>query len=416
MAPVPALGNDGRTYRSGTFWARVVALATLCLGLTGCAVGGAGPGLPPADAAMQSGERPASPAPKRAATKVALLLPMTAGGQTGVIARAMKQAGELALFELDDPSFELIVKDDKGTPDGARVAADEAIAEKAELILGPLFSPSVAAVAPAATKAGVPMLAFSNDRRVAGRGVHVLGFQPDQEIERIAAYAASQRRTRIVALLPDDDYGQTVEGALARSRSGLEVVAIERFGGSGTAMLEPVRRLSDLIRAGGAAGNGGIDAMLIATGPEMLGALGPMLAYAKIDTKQVKLLGTGGWDHPTLGRDQAFIGGWYPAPDPRNWQAFAEKFSRTYGMAPPRVASLAYDATTIAIGLSKGPPATRYAEASLTRPAGFTGIDGPVRLTTTGVAERKLAVLEVQSFGAATVDAAGAPAPDNGTN
>lgn len=421
MVPVPAICNDWYDARRFRRRGTLAAVAAACLALAGCAVGGPGASLPPPGPALADGERPA-PSPKgRSGTKVALLLPLSAAGQTAVIAKAMKQASELALFELDDPSFELLVKDDKGTPDGARAAAEEAVAEKADLILGPLFAPSVSAAAPVAARAGIAMLAFSNDRRVAGRGVHVLGFQVDQEVERIATYVAQQRRSRLVALLPDDDYGRAVEAALARGRSGLQVVAVERFGGAGTALLEPVRRLADLVRAGGSASTGdgsegAIDTLLIAAGPDTLAGIGSMLAYAKLDTKLVKLVGTGGWDHPTLGRDAAFVGGWYPAPDPRNWQAFAEKFSRTFGMAPPRIASLAYDATTIAIGLSKGPAATRYAEASLTRTSGFTGIDGPLRLTAGGVAERKLAILEVQSFGATAVDAAGAPGPDNGTN
>lgn len=415
MGPVPKLCNALQAVRRCAASLQIAVVGLLCLVLAACAVGGTGMTLPPSDATAESKQRPATTAgASKGATKVAMVLPLTAGGQVGIIARAMKQAGELALFELDDPGFELIVKDDRGTPEGAAAAANEAIAEKSQLILGPLFAQSVAAAAPAATKSGIPIIAFSNDRRVAQRGVHVLGFQADQEVERILGYVAQQKRQRLVALLPDDDYGQTIDTTLGRNRSGLEIVAIERFGGTGTALLEPIRKLADLARAGG--DNGGFDTMLIAAGPETLSSIGSMITFTKLDTARVKLIGTGGFDHPTLGRDKAFVGGWFPAPDPRNWQAFAEKFQRTYGMAPPRVASLAYDATTIAIGLSKGPPATRFTDASLTRASGFNGIDGPVRLTSTGVAERRLAVLEVQSFGAVVLDAAGAPPPDNGTN
>jgi ABC-type branched-subunit amino acid transport system substrate-binding protein len=388
--------------------ARFGAALVACLAVAGCAVsGGDTMALPKGESEVAA--KPADAArPKAPGTKVALLLPLSAPGQTAVIAKAMKQAAEMAMFELDDPSFELVVKDDKGTSDGARAAASEAVAEKAELILGPLFAQSVAAAAPVTTKAGVATLAFSNDRRVAGRQVHVLGFQADQEVERITSYAAQHQRSRLVALLPDDDYGRGVEAALSRTRSGMTVVAIERFSGAGTAMLDPVRRIADLIRAGseGGGADGGIDTFLIAAGPDTLGAIGPMITYTKLDTHRVKLIGTGGWDHPTLGRDAAFVGGWFPGPDPRNWQAFTEKFSKTFGMAPPRVASLAYDAVSIAITLSKGPPGTRYSEASLTRPSGFTGIDGPVRFMANGVAERRFSVLEVQSFGAEMIEAA----------
>ena len=64
--------------------------------------------------------------------KVGLLLPLSAPGQTAPIARAMKQAGEMALFEHEGSNVQLIVKDDKGTPEGARLAAEDALRNGAE--------------------------------------------------------------------------------------------------------------------------------------------------------------------------------------------------------------------------------------------------------------------------------------------
>ena len=57
--------------------------------------------------------------------------------------------------------------------------------------------------------------------------------------------------------------------------------------------------------------------------------------------------------------------------------------------------------------LSSNPPGARYTAANLTRPSGFNGADGPVRFNARGLAERGLAVLEVQKFGAIVAD----PAP-----
>ena len=54
------------------------------------------------------------------AVKVALLLPLTGSGNTPSVAKALKQAAELALFDFDNPSVSLVPKDTKGTPDGAR--------------------------------------------------------------------------------------------------------------------------------------------------------------------------------------------------------------------------------------------------------------------------------------------------------
>ena len=76
----------------------------------------------------------------RAPVKIALLLPLGGMGETAAIAKSMKQAAEMALFELNDPYVQLITKDDGGTAVGGRAAADAAIKEGAEIILGPLLS------------------------------------------------------------------------------------------------------------------------------------------------------------------------------------------------------------------------------------------------------------------------------------
>src|SRR6478752_2320553 len=68
------------------------------------------------------------------AVKVALLLPLSGSGNTPSVARALKQAAELALFDFDNPAITLVPKDTKGTPDGTRAAAERALQDGVELI------------------------------------------------------------------------------------------------------------------------------------------------------------------------------------------------------------------------------------------------------------------------------------------
>src|SRR5829696_4706609 len=75
--------------------------------------------------------------------KVALILPMSAPGQGGGVAQSMRNAAEMAVSEFQGQDITLLVKDDNGTPEGARAAAQQALSEGAELIIGPLFSGSV---------------------------------------------------------------------------------------------------------------------------------------------------------------------------------------------------------------------------------------------------------------------------------
>src|SRR5712691_9251554 len=91
--------------------------------------------------------------------KVGLILPLSANGNAGAAGQAMRNAAEMALAELSDPNIQLLPKDDGGTGQGAQLAAQQAIDEGAQIVLGPLFAHSVTSAKPIARSHGVPMIA-----------------------------------------------------------------------------------------------------------------------------------------------------------------------------------------------------------------------------------------------------------------
>ena len=346
----------------------------------------------------------------RKPVKVALILPLSGAGQAAVVAESMKQAAELALRDLKASHLQLIVKDDKGTPEGAMTAATDAAADGAELILGPLYAKSVAAVAVVARSRNTPVIAFSNDRQVASSGTHLLSFLAGPEVNRVVGYAARQGKKRYIALIPDDAYGKLVEPSFreAVARVGGTVTALQFYpsdiGGRIGNVLTVVKQLRDEMRGIEEHGDP-IDAIFIPGGDDTVQLIGPLLKQAEIDTKRIQVIGTGALDTPNAGRDEGFVGAWFAAPDPRGFKEFADKFSRAYGHAPPRISSLAYDATSLAAALATAPDGARFIPSALTRPSGFNGVDGLFRLMSDGITDRAWAVLEVQKFGASVIDA-----------
>jgi ABC-type branched-subunit amino acid transport system substrate-binding protein len=341
------------------------------------------------------------------AVKVALLLPITASGSTPAVAKALKQAAELALFDFDNPNVTLIPKDTKGTPDGARLAAESALQDGAELIIGPLFAQEVAAAAPVARQGGVPVVAFSSDEKVAGNGVYLLSFLAGRDVPRIVSFALARGKRNFAELIPQSAYGRIAEMAFAKAVSAgggqAEVRATFPPGESG-AMVGPVRQVANAIKSGQR-----VDALFLPAGREDLPDLAPLLASEGVSNGDVQFIGTGQWDYPNVGSERALIGGWYAAPDPKGWSGFVDKYSKTYGAPPPRIASIAYDAVSLAVSLSPNPPGQRYTTAQLTRSSGFTGIDGLFRLLSDGTSERGLAILEVREGGPLVLD----PAPSS---
>ncbi len=348
-------------------------------------------------------------APPRAPVKVGLILPLTGAGQAGIVAESMKMAAELALKDVQAKHVQLVVRDDKGTPEGAMAAATDVINEGAEIILGPLYARSVSTVSAIARSKNAPVIAFSNDKQVASSSTHLLSFLAGPEVVRVVSYAAQKGKRRYVALIPDDAYGKLVEPSFkeAVARHGGVVVASHNYpadtGGRVAGLLAVVKALKDEIRGIEEHGEP-VDAIFIPGGEETVQLLGPLLRQAEIDTKRIKVIGTGALDTPNAGRDDVFVGAWFAAPDPRGFKDFAERFVKAYGRSPPRIATLAYDAASLTAALATGPDGARFIPSALTRASGFNGVDGLFRLMSDGVTDRALAVLEVQKFGATVID------------
>jgi ABC-type branched-subunit amino acid transport system substrate-binding protein len=369
----------------------VAAVLTACGAPGG---GGGGPGSPGVTGSTGT-------------VKVALLLPITASGSTPAIAKALKQAAELALFDFDNPNVTLVPKDTRGTSDGARAAAESAIHDGAELIIGPLFAQEVSSAAPVARQAGIPMIAFSSDEKVAGNGVYLLSFLAGRDVPRIVSFAMSRGKRNFAQLIPQSPYGRIAEAAFARAVSaggGQGAVRATFPPDDSNAMLGPVRQIANAITGGQPA-----DALFLPAGRDELPSLAPLLASADLTSGRVQFIGTGQWDYPNIGGEKAFIGGWYPAPDPKGWSNFTQRYAKTYGAVPPRLASLAYDAVSLAVSLSQNPQGERYASTQLTRASGFAGVDGLFRLLPDGTCERGLAILEVREGGPQVID----PAPSS---
>jgi len=376
----------------------VTLLAFAGLGLAGCSGGTSG--LPGFDGGSTQPAQPTGQTLGTGKVKVGLILPLSAEGQGAVVGNSLRNAAEMALAEFPNADLTLLVKDDRGTPEGAQAAAQEALREGAELIIGPLFAPSVQAVGQVARGANRPVIAFSSDTNVAGRGVYLLSFPPENDVNRVIAYASQQGRKSFAALVPDTAYGKVVEAAFqqAVAARGGRVVVIERFAADPSAMRAAAQRLAPALQQA--------DALFVPAAADTMPALGSALQQAGYDPARVKPLGTGVWNDADVARVPAIQGGWFASPDTAGFNAFSGRYQQRFHAAPTRTATLAYDAVSLSAALARTQGSQRFSEPVLTNASGFAGADGVFRFRVDGQVERGLAVLELRNGRIVTVNAA----------
>lgn len=336
------------------------------------------------------------------AVNVALLVPYGSPtpGDEG-LARSLENAARLAAADLGG-SINLKVYRTAGQAGTAAAVTDQAIAEGAQIIVGPLRSDAANASAVAARDDGVNVLAFSNNTSIAGGNLFVLGNTFDNIATRMMRYASSQGRSRLVIVSPQTPVGQIAKNSITRAASGANVQIVGdgsfEFSQEGIATAAPA--ISSTVQATGATA-----IMLTDDSAGALPLLAELLPTAGIDPATVKYMGLTRWDVPpqtlTL---QGLEGGWFALPDPSLTARFNTRYQGTYGNPPHPLAGLAYDGVAAVGALAaKNLKATA---GNLTQSSGFVGVNGVFRLKSNGTVERALAIAQVTNSQVQIIDAA----------
>ncbi len=316
--------------------------------------------------------------------RVGMILPLTQNGAPSPIGASMRNAAQLAIADSGSTAITLMIQDDHSSADAAAQAAQAELGAGAQLILGPVFANDVRSASASAKAAGKPMIAFSTDVTVAAPGVYLLSFLIQGYVDRILQYAVSSGKKSFGIMAPQNDYGN---------------VAAQRFqemAGNVNAQVVVTARYSSG-QAANAAGQvaavqGQIDALFIPEQADGMPAVASALGSANVKTQ---FLGTGVWNDARVLKLPQLQGAWFSAPDNSGFDAFAQRYKAKFNSDPARLATLAYDAVTLAAALAHNGGADPFNQAALTNVSGFNGADGVFRFRADGTNERGLAVMEI---------------------
>ena len=323
--------------------------------------------------------------------RIALLVPMS--GPNAATGEAIANATTMALLDTNAQNLRITTYD---TAAGAGQAAAHAVADGNKLILGPLLSDDVIAVASVARPARVPMITYSNDTGVASHDVFVLGTAPSQSVGRVVSFARASGVKRIAGLIPTGVFGQRASTALIASarEEGIAVAGVETYDRSNTSIGGAVHRLNE---------RADFDAVLIADGPRLSMQAAPLVGSGH------RILGTELWAGDiALTRSASLRGAWFAALSDARFPRYSATYKTRFGAAPPRISTLGYDSVLLTMNVARNwRPGTTFPTAKLYDKGGFIGLDGVFRFRPNGVADR---AMEVREVGAGTIKVV-SPAP-----
>ena len=370
--------------------------------------------------------------------RVGVLLPLT--GEASKIGQGLKQSTMLALEDMNNSNLILQFYDTHSSPEGARVAAENAINQRVKMIIGPLMSTEVAAISDITRRHDIPVITFSTNEAVLLDHIYTIGLLIEEQIDRIVSYATSQGKSRFALLIPDNANGIAVaKSALAATQKrGASVVKIAFYPPETTDFSEIIRQLSDfdsrsqpikkekqrllaLVKNGDSSAKQALkklnlketargvdfDALIIPETGGRLKSAAAMFGYYDVFAPDVMFLGTSVWENTSLNNEAILNKAVYPRLSRNHNDYFNKKYMSLFGNYPNSLYAFAYDAVALSSVLARRNPSNL--EQAITNPDGFSGINGVFRFFNNGKNQHSLDIIRITPSADVVIDSA----PDN---
>ena len=371
----------------------------------------------------------------KASFRVGVLLPLS--GDAAAVGQGLKNATMLALEDINDPNLILQFYDTQSTPEGARVAVENAINQRVKMIIGPLMSSEVEAISYQTRHHDIPVIAFSTNDAVLQPQVYTIGLLIEEQVSRIISYASEKGRSRFALLLPDNSTGVAVAKSAVRAakKYGGTVSRIAFYPPNTTDFSEIIRKMSsydhrsaslnsEKARISALAQSGDedaqkalrrlklkdaskgldFDAVIVPESGSRLKSATAMFGYYDVFSPDVMFLGTSVWENTNLNKETTLNKAVYPVLSRNHSAYFNQKYQTTYGTYPNGLYALAYDAVALSSVMAKRNPSNL--DEAITSSDGFIGINGVFRIFSNGKNQHSLDIMQITPSADVVVDSA----------
>ena len=319
--------------------------------------------------------------------KIGLLVPLA--GKNAFLGNAIYQSAEMSLFETKASNIELLPIDSGSTIESAVQAVKILEKKNVSIIIGPIFSSQAVAVR-SVLKNNIPLLSFTNDESISGKGLWAFGFTPRQEIAAVFEEMVKYKIKTLSVIIPNSAYGSIALENIKNNSLFLNIelkdiykysTSTNSFSGLGLELKENE--------------NKEIDALLILAGGKKLREISSRAQYRGINPKKTKYFGISSWNSPQILGEPSLLKGVFIAPEQSSFESFVSRYYKIYGAIPPEIAGLSYDIVSLCnSALNKSKNIQGFLNF-LTKPSGFNGVFGYFSISSNGNLKRKFASYQV---------------------
>ena len=346
--------------------------------------------------------------------KVGVMLPLS--GEHSEIGNLILNAIEMAVFQTEENKLELHIKDTEAKSDKAKKVLSELIDEGVKVVIGPLFSKSLAAIQSEVTSKNINIFALTNNINLRNKGIWIFGVDPQAQTEKVLRYALEKGSKNIAALLPQNAYGlllfDTITSFTQANLMKIEKIEFYNFS------LESQRKTAQKISKGFKEYKlyldkikeqdneeekvnevlfmeKPFDSVFIAAAGQNLTVLSSQLQYNNVDPKIVQYLGISSWEDSSIVNEPALEGGVFVTTSEMYQKKIKLIYKNSFGKEMPKIAMIAYDIVALLGSLN-------YSRSSfniydLVNEEGYIGLRGLFRLKKNGVVERAFQLKKIKN-------------------
>ena len=342
----------------------------------------------------------ADKAAKKSKFKIGLLVPLT--GSFSYLGNTISGGSELAFFKMRNPNIELLYFDTAGGEQAVN-AANEAISNNVDVVIGPLFSDSVSAVKPLLKASNIPVLSFSNNIDVAEPGVWVLGYLPEHQISQLVDFAVARGKQNFGILSSNSQLGKKITKAAMNQLADYGLSARTVFELDNISQMEQEELLSQIKTFAKYVDTSkdpltlpppAYDAVIIAGNTDFILQVAPILSYYDLGPDRALFMGIDKWNQPKMLNEPSLQNAILTLPKRPAEEKFNNVWQSEFTFESNDLAKISFDASALVIATAVANAPIPLADDLATQP-GFIGFSGQFKLSKSGLTERVFEIMEI---------------------
>ena len=346
--------------------------------------------------------------------KVGVMLPLS--GEHSEIGNLILNAIEMAIFQTDESKLELYIKDTEANPDKAEIMLSELIDEGVKVIIGPLFSKSLAAIQSKVTTNNINVFALTNNINFRNKSVWIFGVDPQAQTKKVLRYALEKGSKNITALLPQNAYGLLLFDTIKSFTQAnlMKIKKIEFYSFSVESQRKTAQKISEgfeqyklyLDKINEKENQEEetneilfmekpFDSVFIAAAGQNLTVLSSQLQYNNVDPEIVQYLGISSWEDSSILSEPALEGGVFVTTSEMYQKKIKLIYKNSFNKEMPKIAMIAYDIVALLGSLNN--LGSNFNIHDLVNDEGYIGLRGLFRLKKNGVVERAFQLKKIKN-------------------